>query len=233
MNAAPRYFETKISQFAKEVILDELDKVTVDFEDNFDYKTMVPKYLPSKIPLILVNGISGIGVGFKCDFPSHNLNDIADRCIRYIRDKNIKNEDLCDGLYPDYPTGGEILNGKELERFYKYGESTTINIRGKHVLDTATNTIILTEFPYGVDIDDIALSITDQIKNGNMILSGILEYQDNNHIESNRNSKKKTATTYEYKCKKEANMLEILNEISKVSKFRTANQLSFMVNVDG
>lgn len=233
VNAAPRYFETKISQFAKDVILDELDKVTVDFEDNFDYKTMVPKYLPSKIPLILVNGISGIGVGFKCDFPSHNLNDIADRCIQYIRNKNIKNEDLCDGLYPDYPTGGEILNGKELERFYKYGENTTIDIRGKHVFDTATNTIILTEFPYGVDIDDIALSITDQIKNGNMILSGILEYQDNNHTESNRNSKKKTATTYEYKCKKEANMLEILNEMSKVSKFRTTIQLSFMVNVDG
>lgn len=231
--AAPRYIECKISPFAKDVILDELDRVTVDFEDNFDYKSMVPRYLPSKIPLILVNGITGIGVGFKCDMPPHNLIDIADRCLMYIRNKSITNEQLCDGLYPDFPTGGEILNGRELERFYKYGESATIDVRGKHVFDTDKNTITLTEFPYGVDIDDIAIDIQNQIKSGNMVLSGITRYQDNNHTEENRGSKKKKAATYDYECKKEANMLEILNEMCKISKFRTTIQLSFMVNING
>ena len=232
-SAAARYIEAQLTPFAKDVILDDLDRVTVDFEDNFDYKSMVPKYLPSKIPLLLVNGVSGIGVAFKCDVPPHNLIEIADRCIQYIKNKKITNEEICDGLFPDFPTGGEILNGRELERFYKYGEQATIDVRGKHIFDTNTNTIILTEFPYGVDIDDIAIDIKDQINGGNMVLSGIMEYQDNNHTEANRNSKKKKATTYEYKCKKEANMMEILNEMSKISKFRTTIQLSFMVNVAG
>ena len=232
VSAAPRYIECKLSSFAKDAILDDLDSVTVDFEDNFDYKSKVPKYLPSKIPLLLVNGISGIGIAYKCDMPPHNLIDVADRCIMYIKNKNIKNEEICDGLFPDFPTGGEILNGRELERFYKYGEQATIDIIGKHVFDTNTNTIILTEFPYGVDIDDIAIAIQDQIKAGNMVLSGITEYQDNNHSDDGGNKKKKT-TTYEYKCKKEANMMEILNEMSKVSKFKTTIQLSFMVNING
>jgi len=232
-SAAGRYIEAKLSKFAIEAVLGELDDVCVDYVDNFDYKSMVPKYLPSKIPLLLVNGISGIGVAYKCDVPPHNLNDVADKCIQYILNKNIKNEDLCDGLFPDFPTGGEILNGRELERFYKYGEQCNITARGKYKLDQDKNTIVLTEFPYGVPSDDIADTVIEAIKNGNMVLSGILEYQDNNHTESNRNSKKKTATTYEYKCKKEANMMEILNEMSKISKFKTTIQLSFMVNING
>lgn len=231
--ASGRYIECKLSKFALDAVLNDLDEVCVDYVDNFDYKSMVPKYLPSKIPLLLVNGISGIGVAFKCDMPPHNLNDVADKCIQYIKNKNIKNEDLCDGFFPDFPTGGEILNGRELERFYKYNEPCNITARGKYELDQDKNTIILTEFPYGVPSDDIADAVIEAIKNGNMVLSGILEYQDNNHTEDNRNSKKKKATTYEYKCKKEANMLEILNEMSKISKFKTTIQLSFMVNVDG
>ena len=231
--AAGRYIEAKLSKFAIDVILNELDDVCVDYVDNFDYKSMVPKYLPSKIPLLLVNGISGIGVAFKCDVTPHNLNDVADRCIQYIKNKNITNEVLCDGFFPDFPTGGEILNGRELERFYKYGEPCTISIRGKYELDQNQNTIILTEFPYGVPSDNIANDVIEAIKNGNMILSGILEYQDNNHTEHNRDAKKKKNTTYEYKCKKEANMMEILNEMSKISNFRTTIQLSFMVNVGG
>lgn len=234
VSASARYIECRLTPFAKDVVLDELDKVTVDFEDNFDFKSMVPKYLPSKIPLILVNGVQGIGVGFKCDFPPHNLADIADRCITYIKNKTISNEMICDGLFPDFPTGGEILNGKELESFYKYGTRATVDIRGKHEFDTNTNTIILTEFPYGVPIDDIAVDIQNQIEGGNMILSGIIEYQDNNHNEENKSSgKKRKATTYEYKCKKEANMMEILNEMSKISGFRTTIQMNFMVNIDG
>lgn len=244
--AAGRYIECKLSQFARDVILNELDDVVVDYEDNYDYKSLVPKYLPTKIPLLLVNGVQGIGVGFKTDVPPHNLIDVANRCIQFIKNKNVTNEELVKDFFPDFPTGGEILNGSELADCYKRGgmaldsngKSVTINVRGKATLDTNTNTIILTEFPYGVEIDNITDTIDQAIKGGNMILSGITSYQDNNHHDDNEDEtkkKKKNAEkiTHEYACKKEANMIEILNEMGKVSQFKTSIQLSFMVNKDG
>lgn len=235
--AAPRYTECKISDFCKDAVVCDLDKVTVNFIDNYDYERLVPDYLSTKIPLVLLNGVSGIGVAYKTDIPPHNLNDIANCCIMYIRNKKISNEVLCDGLFPDFPTGGEILNGKELENFYKHQVPCNISIRGKADLDTSKNMIILTEFPYGVDIDDITMKISTAVKAGNMILSGIVSIQDNNHHDDNETEistkKKQKSTTYEYVCKKDANMLEILNEIGKVSDFKTTIQMSFMVNIDG
>ena len=237
--AAARYTECKLSDFCRDAVVSDLDKVTVDFIDNYDYERLVPEYLSTKIPLVLLNGVNGIGVAYKTDIPPHNLNDIADRCIAYIKNKQISNEDLCDGLFPDFPTGGEILNGRELENFYKHQIPCNISIRGKAELDTSKNMIVLTEFPYGVDIDDITAKISAAVKSGNMILSGILSIQDNNHHnddedDSDTSKKKKNKrTTYEYSCKKDANMLEILNEIGKVSDFKTTVQVSFMVNVNG
>lgn len=246
--AAPRYTECKLSDFTRDAVLADLNKVTVNFTDNYDYKSLVPEYLPTRIPLVLLNGINGIGVAYKTDIPPHNLNDIVDRCVMYINNKNISNEVLCDGLFPDFPTGGEILNGDELIQFYKHQIPCNISIRGKAELDTSKNMIILTEFPYGIDIDDITAKVSAACKSGNMVLSGITSIQDNNHhvdalsgiaesveeIEaSSKKRKKQQATTYEYTCKKDANMMEILNEICKVSDFKTTVQMSFMVNVDG
>lgn len=233
--AAGRYLMCKLDKFADDVILSDLDEVSVDYEDNFDYLSKVPKYVPSKIPLILINGISGIGVAFKCDMPPHNLNDVADCCIMYIKNKSITNEKLCEGFYPDFPTGGEILNGDEVSRFYKYGEPCVVSLRGKAILDTTKNMIVLTEFPYGIAIDDISSQIANAVKDGNMILSGITSIIDNNHVDENmaKNAKKQQNTTYEYQCKKEANIMEILNEICRVSQFKTSIQMNFMVNYDG
>lgn len=239
VEAAPRYTECKLSQFTRDAIMADLDDVSVDYIDNYDYESKLPAYFPTRVPLVLVNGVSGIGVAFKTDIPPHNLNDIIDRCIMYIKNKKISNEVLCDGLYPDFPTGGEILNGNELANFYKHQVPCNISIRGKATLDTTKNMIVLTEFPYGIDIDNITAKISDAVKNGNMILSGITSIQDNNHHndndfeESDKKKRNKKTTTYEYVCKKDANMLEILNEISKVSDFRTTIQLSMMVNVNG
>ena len=144
--AAARYIEAKLSQFARKVIFDDLDDVSVNYIDNYNFTRKIPDYFPTRIPLVLVNGIDGLGEAFRVSIPPHNLNDIADICIKYIKNKNIANEDLVDGLFPDFPTGGEITNGEALVKFYKEGIPTSINIRGKANLDRDTNTIILTEY---------------------------------------------------------------------------------------
>ena len=232
--AAGRYIEAKLSDFAREVITSELNNVVVDYEDNFDYKSIVPKYLPTKIPMLLINGISGIGVGFRTDIPPHNLIDIANRCIWYIKNKNISNEDICEDLYPDFPTGGEILNGDELVEFYKHGTPCTISVRGKSRFDVDTNTIILYEFPYGIDVDEISDKVAKEAKNGNMILGGIESIIDNNHnSESEKDTAHISTKTFEYSCKKDANMVEILNEICRVSDFKTSISMSFMTTNNG
>ena len=239
--AAGRYIEAKLSEFAKYVILDELDNVAVNYSENYDYTCKVPDYLTSKIPLILINGINGIGEAYRTYIPPHNLNDVADRCIAYIRNKNISNEELCDNFYPDFPTGGEILNGDELADMYKHGKTGIIQIRGKAEFHPESNTIIMTEFPYGIDCEAISKAVTNEVKGGNMILSGIESILDNNNNEDDdvdedslkSNKKKKNKTTYEYACKKEANLTEIFNEICRCTQFKTSIALSFMTTSFG
>ena len=238
--AASRYIEAKASDFTKKVIFEDLDLVSVNYIDNYDFEqaNRLPGYLPTKIPLILINGSSGIGEAYKCDLPPHNLIDIANICIRYIRNKKITNKELVDGLFPDFPTGGEILNGSEIEEYYKTGKPCTILLRGKAKLDTITNTILLVEFPYGVNIDDITDRIKKLVKDGNMILSGIENVQDNNIYEETDSdvrgkTDKKVSTTYEYTCRKDANMLEILNEMCKNTTFQKTIPINMMMSNDG
>ena len=230
--AAGRYIMANLSDFARYVILEELDPVVVDYAENYDYESLVPNYLPTKIPLLLVNGINGIGEAFRTNVPPHNLNEVADRCIMYIKNKKISNEKLVDGFYPDFPTGGEILNGAELAEAYKTGKPVTLQIRGVAELKPEISTIILKEFPYGINTDDIGKAVSAQVKAGNMILSGIESILDNNNnVDENGNEvsdKKKKKKTYEYACKKEANLFEVLNEIYRTTQFKTSIALSFM-----
>jgi DNA gyrase/topoisomerase IV subunit A len=241
--AASRYIEAKLSPFALFVSLEELDTVSVNYEDNYNYDRKIAQYLPSKIPLVLINGVSGLGEAFKVNIPPHNLNDIAGRCIKYIKNKHITNDELVEGLFPDFPTGGEIINGEEVARFYHTGTSASIALRGKAELIRETNAIILKEFPYGVDISDIKEQVKNEIKHkNNMILMGIENWNDNNGYNDENDEdkgfdekrrKKKHKKTYEYACKKDSSMLEILQELYRVTSFQTNIQLSFIVNEGG
>lgn len=237
--AAGRYIEARMSQFSKDVIFDELDNVTVDFEDNYDYKSQVPVYLPTKIPLLLVNGIDGIGEAFRTYVPPHNLADIADRCIMYIRNKKISNEELVKDLYPDFPTGGEILNGEEVQNMYKTGSTCVLKVRGKAIVHPDTSVIELTEFPYGVPIENIENKIIEERKNGNMVLNGIVSMLDDNghsdedDVDLTASKKKKKKRIFEYTCRKEANLIEILNEIYRTTQFKTSITLSYMTTQNG
>lgn len=232
--AASRYIEASLTDFAKKVIIDDIDNVSVNYEPNYDYTTTIPEYLSTRIPLVLINGAKGIGEAYSTNIPPHNLNDIADICISYIKNKNISNEVLCDGLFPDFPTGGEIINGRLVEKFYKYKEKTTIKLRGKSKLLSDTNTIVIKEFPYGIAIDSITMAIREEVKKGNMILSGIEAIQDNNGNSNNDDitkvkKNKKQKKSFEYVCKKDASMMEILNEMYRVTGLSTSIPLSFLV----
>jgi DNA gyrase/topoisomerase IV subunit A len=240
--AAGRYIEAKLSDFALFTIFDDLDKVSINYEDNYDYTVKEPEYFPTKIPLVLVNGISGIGEAFMVEMPPHNLNDVADICINYVKDKTIPNEVLVEGLFPDFPTGGEIVNGDEIENFYKTGKSTTIIVRGKAELVRETNTIIITEIPYNVPMHRIETEVLEEKNNGNMILQGIINIQDNNGYndddeedkgfdEKRRNKKRKK--TYEFPCKKDSSMLEILQELYRSTSFQDSITVSFIINCNG
>jgi len=239
--AAGRYIEAKLSDFAKKAVLDDIDPVSVNYEDNYTFTLKIPEYLTSRIPLLLINGVAGIGEAFRVSIPPHNLNDVADLCIRYVKNKSITNVDLCNGFFPDFPTGGEIINGAEVERFYRYGDPVTISLRGCADLLTDSNTIVIKEFPYGIDSDDIGISVADGIRSGNMILSGITNIQDENNnvdddgssFEAGDSKKKKKKKTYEYICKKDANMIEILNEMYKTTSLKTGIVMSFMINDKG
>lgn len=232
--AAGRYIECQVSQFTKDVIFADLDEVSVNFTDNFDHKCRVPEYLPSRIPLVLINGGQGMGEGFRTCVPPHNLNEVADRCIMYIKNKNISNAELVDGLFPDFPTGGEITNGEEVAQMYKNNTTGVIKLRGKVKLDVDNSTIYFTEFPYGKDTDDIINAIRDAKTNGNMIMSGILQLFDiNNNSDDDVNinkNKKNEPTVYKCICRKDVNLMEIVNEIYRTTSF--ADSISFSVIID-
>jgi DNA gyrase/topoisomerase IV subunit A len=240
--AAGRYIEAKISDFSLNVIFEDLDKVSVNYENNYNYTLRVPAYFSTKIPLVLINGISGIGEAFMVEIPPHNLNEIADICIKYIQNKEINNDELVEGLFPDFPTGGEIINGDDLQNFYKKGGSVSIIVRGKADLVRETNTIVLKEFPYGENTHKIELQVREQIKSGNMILQGVENIQDDNGYDDEededkgfdeKRKSKNRKTTYEYICKKDSSMLEILQEIYRTTSFQSSITMSFIINEQG
>ena len=119
--AAMRYTEAKLQKFAEEVYLRDLDK-TVRFVSNYDETEKEPEVLPVRIPNLLVNGAEGIAVGMSTSIPPHNLGEVCDACIAYIKNPEIKYEKLLGLLKgPDFPTGGIVANQSELPLIYRTG----------------------------------------------------------------------------------------------------------------
>jgi topoisomerase IV subunit A len=111
--AAMRYTETRLTKFA-EVLLSELDQGTVDFAPNYDGSTREPKMLPARLPVLLLNGASGIAVGMATEVPSHNLNEVANAAVAMIRDPDISMRGLMRSIKgPDFPGGAQIITPRE------------------------------------------------------------------------------------------------------------------------
>ena len=150
--AAYRYTESRISKIAMELLRD-INKNTVDFEDNFDASRKEPSVLPSRFPNILVNGTMGIAVGMATNIPPHNLGEVIDGCIAYIDNKDIDTIGLMEYIKgPDFPTGGSILGNSGIKKAYETGKGT-ISIRGKVDINEKKDRyeLVITEVPYQVN----------------------------------------------------------------------------------
>lgn len=163
--AAMRYTEARMSKMA-EVTLSDLDKNTVDFQPNFDESLSEPTVLPTRIPLLLVNGTSGIAVGMATNMPPHNLPDTIDAIVAYIDNKNIDIKDLIPIIKaPDFPTGGIIYGYKGVEEAYETGRGRIV-VRGKSHIEPHGNgreRIIITEIPYMVNKAELIIKIAELV----------------------------------------------------------------------
>ena len=151
--AAPRYTECRLSKYG-EKMLEDIDKNTVDFMDNYDGTRKEPTVLPSPLPQLLLNGSFGIAVGMATSIPPHNLSEVCDALIYLIDEPKSDTEDLFKFIQgPDFPTGGMIFGKKDIISAYSQGKGA-ITMRGKAEIveqeKTGKSQIIITEIPYEV-----------------------------------------------------------------------------------
>ena len=179
--AAPRYTETKMAPIALEMVRD-INEDTVDFQPNYDGKSLEPTVLPARIPNLLVNGSSGIAVGMATNIPPHNLREVAAGVEWFLKNPNATNEELLSALMerikgPDFPTGATIVGTKGIEDAYRTGRGSitmraVVNVEEIH----GRTCLVVTELPYQANPDNLAIKIADLIKEGKV--TGISDLRD-------------------------------------------------------
>lgn len=171
--AAMRYTEAKLQKFTQEVYLADMDKNVVDFQSNFDETEKEPVVLPVRIPNLLINGAEGIAVGMTTSIPPHNLSEVVDGVKAYMDNPDITTEELMEYVKgPDFPTGGIIVNQKELKNIYETG-SGKMKLRGKVHFEKAKkrserDKLVITEIPYtmiGANISKFIADVVGLIEN--------------------------------------------------------------------
>ncbi|WP_440709205.1 DNA gyrase subunit A [Herbiconiux sp. YIM B11900] len=179
--AAARYTETKMSQLALEMVRD-ITEETVDFQDNYDGRTLEPVVLPSRFPNLLVNGSVGIAVGMATNIPPHNLREVASGAVWYLENPEASREELLEALMqrikgPDFPTGAQILGVKGIQDAYRTGRGSITMRAVVNVEELQGRTcLVVTELPYQVNPDNLAVKIAELVKDGK--LAGIADIRD-------------------------------------------------------
>ena len=215
--AAMRYTEAKLSKLSDEVLAD-LDKDTVDFQNNFDDSLQEPTVLPTKVPLLLLNGSSGIAVGMATNMAPHNLSECCDAICAYIDNPEITVEELMHFVKgPDFPTGGIIQGRQGIKDAFETGRGRIV-IRSKtdiEVSDSGRETIVVTEIPYMVNKREMIEKIAELVESKK--IEGISYINDETTMKGVR---------IVIKLKKDANSNVVLNTLFKY----TPLQSSFSVN---
>src|SRR5512133_3695018 len=179
--AAPRYTETKMAPLALEMVRD-IDEDTVDFQDNYDGRTLEPTVLPSRFPNLLVNGSVGIAVGMATNIPPHNLREVAAGALWYLDNPDASREELLEALIqrikgPDFPTGAQILGIKGIQDAYRTGRGSITMRAVVNIEELQGRTcLVVTELPYQVNPDNLAIKIAELVKDGK--ISGIADLRD-------------------------------------------------------
>ena len=219
--AAMRYTESRLAKISLELLRD-INKDTVDMDDNFDVTRKEPKVLPGRFPNVLVNGAMGIAVGMATNIPPHNLGEVIDGCVAYIDDPEIDTLGLMQYIKgPDFPTGGIILGNSGIKQAYDTGRGT-ITIRSKAEIEDhgSHSSIIITEVPYGVNTMELKNKVAELVHN--KTIDGIADY----HTDL-KDGVKITIT-----LKKDANPQVVLNNLYKHTNFQVTYGIILLV-LDG
>ena len=164
--AAMRYTEVRLTEFAEHVLLSELDRGTVDFADNYDGSTEEPKVLPARLPVMLLNGASGIAVGMATEIPPHNLREVAEACALTLEgDPDAK--PVVRGIKgPDFPGGGQIISSREeIKRAYETGRGS-VRVRARWSVEKLARgqyRIAVTELPPNTSAARVLAEIDDLV----------------------------------------------------------------------
>lgn len=216
--AAYRYTEARLSKISLELIRD-INKNTVDMDDNFDETSKEPRVLPSRFPNILVNGSMGIAVGMATNIPPHNLGEVIDGCVAYIDNHDIDTMELMEYVKgPDFPTGGIILGNSGIKKAYETGRGS-ITIRSRAEIEEHNNhsTIVITEVPYGVNTMELKNKVAELVRD--KIIEGISDY----HTDL-KDGVKITIT-----LKRDANPQVVLNNLYKHTNFQISYGIIFLM----
>lgn len=226
--AAPRYTECRMAPLAMEMVRD-IDEETVNFQDNYDGRTQEPTILPSRFPNLLVNGSIGIAVGMATNIPPHNLREIAEAAQFSLQNPGLEGEALADELIkivkgPDFPTGAQILGRKGIEDAYRTGRGSITMRAVVNVEEVQGRTcLVVTELPYQVNPDNLALKIAELVKEGK--LTGIADIRDE--------TSGRTGQRLVIVLKRDAVARVVLNNLYKYTQLQENFGANMLALVDG
>jgi len=221
--AAMRYTEAKLAKISSEMLTD-IDKDTINFEDNFDGSLKEPTVLPSKMPNLLINGSSGIAVGMATNIPPHNILEVCDSAIKVIDDPEITERDMVDVLPgPDFPTGGTIVGKNGIRSAYLTGHGK-VKVRGKtHIEEKKKkNYLIIDEIPYMVNKTTLIEEIADCVRG--KTIEGVSDIRD----ESDRNGMRIVII-----LKRDVNNDVLLNQLHKHTRLQTTFGINMLALSEG
>jgi DNA gyrase subunit A len=216
--AAMRYTEARLQKMASD-LLEDLDKNTVEFIDNFDASLKEPTVLPSKLPNLLINGSSGIAVGMATNMPPHNVSEALDACIAFVDNQEISVDELMKYVKgPDFPTGGIILGSNGFIKAYKTGRGS---IRIRSVVDIEDNKLVISEIPYQVNKTTLIEGIVNLVKEKRV--EGISDIRD----ESDRDGMRVVII-----LKRNVNPELILNQLYRLSQLEVSYGMNMLALVN-
>ncbi len=228
--AAMRYTEAKLQKFTQDVYLSDMDKNIVDFQPNFDETEKEPVVLPVRIPNLLINGAEGIAVGMTTSIPPHNLCEVIDAMIAYMDNEDITVKELMEYVKgPDFPTGGLVVNQKDLLDIYEKGNGK-IKLRGKVEVEAAPkrsgrDKLVISEIPYTMIGANIGKFISDVVN--------LIETKKTNDIVDISNESSKEGIRIVLELKKNADVERLKNLLYKKTRLEDTFGVNMLAIVDG
>ncbi|MGC1395701.1 MAG: DNA topoisomerase (ATP-hydrolyzing) [Coleofasciculaceae cyanobacterium] len=228
--AAMRYTETRLASIGDEAMLSEIGEATVDFIDNFDSSQQEPVVLPAQLPVLLLNGCSGIAVGMATNVPPHNLGEVVDGLIALIDNPELADEKLWKLIPgPDFPTGGEIIENTGIREAYSTGRGSIV-VRGVTQVEEVQGgrgrhkrqAIIITELPYQVNKAGWIEKVAEFVNQGR--IEGIADLRDESDREGMR---------VVIELKRDGQVSEVLKQLYKQTALQSNFGAIMLALVDG